>query len=124
LVTLIIAICVLLSALLSLVGVHDAVNADADHSSINEIARWPMALAAVILLLLGLLSLFLRRAWLAGLRLLVGIWLVVSPWVIGQVMGPLSNLIVIAGGTAVIAVAAFDLFRDARHEVEELSHLS
>jgi hypothetical protein len=123
LVTLIVAISVLLSAWLSLGQINDVVRTDVDHS-IQEIAAWLTAVAAAVLLLLGLLSLFMRRAWLAGLRLLVGIWLLVSPWIIGHGMGLVPTLILIAGGVAVIAVAAFDLYRDFRHESDVLSHTS
>lgn len=39
-------------------------------------------------------------------------------------MGPLPTMVLIAGGIAVMAVAAFDLYRDARHESDALSHMS
>lgn len=123
LVTLIVAISVFLSAWLSLGQINDVVSTDVNHS-IQESAAWLTTVAAAVLLLLGLLSLFMRRAWLAGLRLLVGVWLVVSPWVLGNGVGTIPTLILVAGGVAVIAVAAFDLYRDFRHESDVLSHTS
>ena len=123
LVTLIVAIGALLSAWLSLGQTNNVVNANVDHS-IQEIEAWLTALAAAILLLLAFLSLFMRRAWLAGLRSLIGIWFLVSPWILGHGMGPVATVILITGGVAVIAVAAFDLYRDFRHESDLLSHVS
>ena len=70
------------------------------------------------------MSLVMRRAWLAGLRLLLGIWLVVSPWVLGYGVGTIPTLILTAGGIAVITVAAFDLYRDFLYESDVLSHTS
>ena len=122
-VTLIVAIGVLISAWLSLGHISVIFNVDADHS-IQEIAALLTTFAAAFLLLLALLSLVMRTAWLAGLRLLVGIWLLVSPWILGHGMGSVPTLILIAGGIAVVAVAAFDLYRDARHEGDVLSHMS
>ena len=71
LVTLIVAISALLSAWLSLVQINEVFN----------VAAWLTAFAGALLLLLGILSLAMRRAWIAGLRLLIGVWLAVSPWV-------------------------------------------
>lgn len=122
-VTLIVAIGVLISAWSSLGHISVIFNVDADHS-IQEIAALLTTFAAAFLLLLALLSLVMRTAWLAGLRLLVGIWLLVSPWILGHGMGSVPTLILIAGGIAVVAVAAFDLYRDARHEGDVLSHMS
>ncbi len=123
LVTLIVAIGVLFSAWLSLGQIYDTANADVDPST-QKMAAWLTALAATFLLLLGVLSLFMRKVWLAGLRLLVGAWLLISPWILGHGMGPLPTAILIAGGIAVMAVAAFDLYRDASHESDVLSHMS
>ena len=114
LVTLIVAISVLLSAWLSFGQIND----------VSNVAAWLTALAAVCLLVLGILSLAMRKAWLAGLRLLVGGWLVVSPWILGYGAGTIPTLILVVGGVAVIAVAAFDLYRDFRHESDVLSHTS
>ncbi|MDH3660826.1 MAG: SPW repeat protein [Alphaproteobacteria bacterium] len=122
-VTLIVAIGVLLSAWMSLGHINVVFNVYAD-DSIQEIAALLTTFAAAFLLLLALLSLVLRKAWLAGLRLLVGIWFVVSPWVLGHGMGSVPTLILIAGGIAVVAVAAFDLYRGFRHEGDVLSHMS
>jgi hypothetical protein len=122
-VTLIVAISVLISAWSSLGHISVIVNVDADHS-IQEIAALLTTFAAAFLLLLALLSLVMRRAWLAGLRLLVGIWFVVSPWVLGHGMGSVPMLILVASGIAVVAVAAFDLYRGFRHEGDVLSHMS
>jgi hypothetical protein len=123
LVTLIVAIGVLLSTWLSLGQINDVVNADVDPST-QKMATWLTAFTAALLLFLGLLSLFMRKVWLAGLRLLVGAWLLVSPWLLGHGMGPVPAIILIAGGIAVMAVAVFDLYRDARHEGDVLSHMS
>ncbi len=114
LVTLIVAISVLLSTWLSFGQIND----------VSNVAAWLTALAAVCLLVLGILSLAMRKAWLAGLRLLVGGWLVVSPWILGYGAGTIPTLILVVGGVAVIAVAAFDLYRDFRHESDVLSHTS
>ena len=122
-VTLIVAIGVLLSAWMSLGHINVVFNVYAD-DSIQEIAALLTTFAAAFLLLLALLSLVLRKAWLAGLRLMVGIWFVVSPWVLGHGMGSVPTLILIAGGIAVVAVAAFDLYRGFRHEGDVLSHMS
>jgi hypothetical protein len=122
-VTLIVAIGVLLSAWMSLGHINVVFNVDAD-DSIQEIAALLTTFAAAFLLLLALLSLVMRKAWLAGLRLLVGIWFVVSPWILGHGMGSVPTLILIAGGIAVVAVAAFDLYRGFRHEGDVLSHMS
>ena len=121
LVTLIVAIGVLLSAWLSLGQLND--NVDVDQARLR-IAFWSTTSAAAFLLLLAISSLFIRRAWLAGLRLLVGIWLVVSPWILSQTTELIPTLVLITGGIAIVAVAAFDLYRDVRHEGELLSHMS
>ena len=123
LVTLIVAIGALLSAWLSLGQISDVVNANVDPST-QKMATWLTALTAALLLILAISSLVIRKAWLAVLRLVVGIWLVVAPWVLGHGTGPIPTLILIAGGIAVMAVAVFDLYRDVRHETEELSHMS
>ena len=118
LVTLIVAIGALISAWLSLGQISDA-----GHSA-DVVAARLMALAAALLLLLGLLSLVLRKAWLAGLRLLIGIWLLVSPWILSHGPGPVPTLVFIAGGIAVVAVAVFDIYRDFLHESDAISHMS
>jgi peptidoglycan/LPS O-acetylase OafA/YrhL len=123
LVTLIVAIGVLISAWLSLGQTSDVGSADAGRA-VGEVAARLMGLAAALLLLLGLLSLVMRKAWLAGLRLLIGIWLLASPWIPSHGTEPVPMLVVIAGGIAIVAVAAFDLYRDFLHESDALSHMS
>ncbi|MGI9436138.1 MAG: SPW repeat domain-containing protein [Geminicoccaceae bacterium] len=122
-VTLIAAICVLLSTWLTFGQIERATSLDAGRS-IQEMSAWPTVLAAGFLLILALLSLVMRRAWLAALRLLVGIWLLVSPWILPQEFGTIPMITLVTGGTAVVVVAAFDLYRDFRHESDDLSHLS
>lgn len=122
-VTLIAAICVLLSAWLTFGKIEGATSLDAG-GSIQEMSAWLTALAAGFLLILALLSLAMRRAWLAALRLLVGIWLLVSPWMLTHEFGMVPMIVLVIGGIAVVVVAAFDLYRDFRHESDELSHLS
>ena len=121
LVTLVVAVGVLVSAWPLLGQISDGV--DADHG-FQEIVVLPTALAAALLLFLAILSLFVRRTWLAGLRLLVGIWFLITPWILSQAMGPLPKIIIITGGIAVVAIAVFDLVRDAQHEGDALSHMS
>lgn len=118
LVTLFVAIGVLNLAWSSLGQVGDA------DRSVDVVAARLTGLATAWLLFLGLLSLFVRKAWLAGLRLLIGLWLLVSPWILSHGPGPVPTLVVIAGGIAVVAVAVFDLYRDFLHESNALSHMS
>lgn len=123
LVTLIAAIGLVLSPWLPLSQPQDVANLGAMRS-IPAFLAWHAGVVGGVLTFLAVLSLIMRRAWLAGLRLIIGIWLAISPWILDFGPGPTAITLPLAAGLAVAVVASFDLYRDVRHEGDVLSHMS
>lgn len=73
------------------------------------------AIAGVAAIILGAAALFYFRKWEEWLDIVLGVWLVASPWVLGFTYSPMAMWIAIACG---IVIAAMGIWRTVEENGE------
>ena len=108
---------------LSLDGVELGAKLEGGPSAFGLVV-WHAFLIGGALAFLSVLSFVCRSVWLAGLQLIVGLWIAVAPWIIDLGDGAATSWLHAAAGLIIAAMASFDIYREFRRESEIIEHMS
>jgi hypothetical protein len=70
-------------------------------------------LVGVLLLAIAFVEITTFRAWEEWINVILGAWLVVSPWVLGATLIATTNLVIV--GLLVLALALYEIWDERRH---------
>ena len=70
-------------------------------------------LVGVLLLAIAFVEITVFRAWEEWINVILGAWLVVSPWLLGATMIATTNLVIV--GLLVLALALYEIWDEGRH---------
>ena len=70
-------------------------------------------LVGVLLLVIAFVEVTIFRAWEEWINVVLGAWLVVSPWVLGATAIATTNLVIV--GLLVLALALYEIWDERRH---------
>ena len=70
-------------------------------------------LVGVLLIAIAFVELTIFRAWEEWINVILGAWLVVSPWVLGATLIATTNLVIV--GLLVLALALYEIWDERRH---------
>jgi hypothetical protein len=70
-------------------------------------------LVGVLLIVITLVELTIFRAWEEWINVILGAWLVVSPWLLGSNFIATTNLVIV--GLLVLALALYEIWDERRH---------
>jgi hypothetical protein len=70
-------------------------------------------LVGVLLLVIAFVEVTIFRAWEEWINVILGAWLVVSPWVLGATAIATTNLVIV--GLLVLALALYEIWDERRH---------
>ena len=70
-------------------------------------------LVGVLLLAIAVVEITTFRAWEEWINVILGVWLVVSPWVLGATVIATTNLVIV--GLLVLALALYEIWDERRH---------
>jgi hypothetical protein len=70
-------------------------------------------LVGVLLLIIAIVEITAFRTWEEWINVVLGAWLVASPWVLGASLVAMTNLVIV--GVLVIALALYEIWVEGRH---------
>jgi SPW repeat len=70
-------------------------------------------LVGVLLIVIEFVELTVFRVWEEWINVILGAWLVVSPWVLGATLIATTNLVIV--GWLVLALALYEIWDERRH---------
>ena len=92
--------------------------------SMSSLAAWHAPLVGGVLALLTIICCVHRTAWMFGLQLILGLWIVLAPWVIDLGAAKATPWLYGAAGLIVVAMASIEIYREVQREREIIEHMS
>lgn len=85
-------------------------------NEVPQTVAWNSHLVGAAILVVAAIAVYLPRAWEEGLNLLLGVWLVISPWVLEFANSSRDTLNAVVVGVLVTALATWAMVHDKEFE--------
>lgn len=92
--------------------------------SMSGLAAWHAPLVGGVLALLTIICCVRPTAWLFGLQLILGLWIVLAPWAVDLGAEKATPWLYGAAGLIVVAIASMEIYWKVRREREIIQHMS